>query len=237
MPQFQSGEKPIGIDAVEPGGAGPFAAIVLLHGSGGNIGFWAERFAAPLRQFGIALYAPHYFGRTGTKRADAATILDGYHFPLWTETVGDAISWVAARPGVDVGRIALLGISLGAFLAVARAHFDPRIGAVLEISGGLPRPSAAVTVPRFPPTLVVHGEADTVVPVSEARELVRWLKSRDVPHQTELLPGEGHWFSAAAQGRILLAMAGFLGRHFVPARSVSDGQDSTLAETRRGGGR
>ena len=237
MPQFQSGEKLIGIDAVEPGGAGPFAAIVLLHGSGGNIGFWAERFAAPLRQFGIALYAPHYFDRTGTKRADAATILDGHHFPLWTETVGDAISWVAARPGVDAGRIALLGISLGAFLAVVRAHFDPRIGAVLEISGGLPRPSAAVTVPRFPPTLVVHGEADTVVPVSEARELVRWLKSRDAPHQTELLPGEGHWFSAAAQGRILLAMAGFLGRYFAPTRPVSAGQNSTLAETRRGGGR
>ena len=232
MHQLESGEKLIGIDAVEPPGAGPFAAIVLLHGSGGNISFWAERFRAPLRQFGIALYAPRYFDRTGTKRADAATILDGYHFPLWTETVGDALSWVAARPGVDAARIALLGISLGAFLAVARGHTDPRIRAILEISGGLPRPSAAVTVPRFPPTLVVHGEADTVVPVREAHELVRWLKSRDVPHQAELLAGEGHWFSPLAQGRILLAMAAFLGRHLADGRASSPaGQGLRRTET------
>ena len=217
MMSFQSGGRPIRVDTVRPSRTGPVPAILLLHGSGGNIGFWLDRLAPHLDRFGIALFAPHYFDRTGTVRADAATILDGVHFPQWLETVGDAITHVAADTSVDPDRIALIGISLGAFLSLARASMDNRIRAVVEVSGGMPEPFAASATASLPPTLILHGMADTVVPVSEAHKLSELLDRLHVSHQTELLPGEGHWFSPPAQLRILLAVASFLGRYLSPA--------------------
>lgn len=217
MESFQSGGRPIRLDSIRPSRTGPVPAILLLHGSGGNIGFWLNRFAPHLERFGIALFAAHYFDRTETVRADTDTILDGIHFPQWLDTVGDALTHIVADPSVDPDRIALIGISLGAFLSLARATVDNRIRAVVEVSGGMPESFAASATTSLPPTLILHGMADTVVPVGEARKLAALLDRLHVPHQTELFPGEGHWFTPAAQLRILLAVASFLGRHLAPA--------------------
>jgi len=213
MESFQSGAKSIGIDVVEPLGRGPFPAMLLLHGSGGNIRFWLDRLSPHAARLGVAIYAVHYFERTGTQRAHAATILDGYHFPLWLDAIYDALTFIAARPRIDSRRIVLFGISLGAFLALAAAadnRANPSIRAIVEISGGLPDAYAASLTPTFPPTLILHGEADTVVPVRLARDLDAHLTRLGSPHQLLLFPGEGHWFSPAAQMQILLAIATFL---------------------------
>ena len=213
METFTSGGRRIHVDVLEPPGKGMAPAILLLHGSGGNFRFWMDRLAPHVARLGVSIYAVHYFDRTGTVRADAATILDGRHFPQWLETVQDALSFVAARERTDPRRIVLLGISLGAFLALAAssaARTGPAVRAVVEISGGLPDPYAARATSAFPPTLILHGEADTVVPVQLARDLDRRLSELGVVHQARLFPGEGHWFSAGAQIAILLAIAGFL---------------------------
>ena len=213
MPSFLSGETPIRIQQAEPPiSAQPSPALLLLHGSGGNHAFWFDRFAPQLSRFGIACYAVHYFDRTGTTRADPASLRDGYHVPLWLSTIADTLAYIAGRPGIDPNRIALLGVSLGAFLALATASTSKNIKAIVEISGGLAQPYAQAT-PSFPPTLILHGDQDTVVPVAQATELNALLDRLAVPHQMQLFPGEGHWFSAGAQLRILAAVAQFLGRH------------------------
>lgn len=204
------------IDARASQGA---AAIVLLHGSGGNLDFWTSRLAPLVQGAGIALYAPHYFDRTSTHRADLATISDGLHVPQWLGVVDEAVRFVANRPGVDRQRIVLAGISLGGFLSLAfaaklSASLDPRehgrLRAVVEISGGLVAPYNAQATERFPPTLILHGAEDTVVPSSFATALDEKLTKLNVAHRTEIFPGEGHWFSTAALPRLLLAVSGFL---------------------------
>ncbi len=212
-PTFLSGGATIRIQQIEPSGPGPFPAILLLHGAGGNTGFWLQKFAPQLSKLGIACYAVHYFDRTGTTFADAGTILDGHHFPLWLQTVRDSLAYIASRPKIAADRIALLGISLGGFLSLATAATSRNIRAVVEISGGLPPHFAAQATAAFPPTLILHGETDTVVPPTQATELDTLLTRLAVPHQTILFPGEGHWFSAAAQLRILASVAQFLGRY------------------------
>lgn len=214
MTSFVSGAKTISIDSHEPPGPGPFPAILLLHGSGGNIGFWADRVAPYLTTLRVALYAVHYFDRTNTVRADATAILDGVHYPQWLSTISDALDHLRTRPKVDGSRIALLGISLGAFLALSAA-VNPanRIRAIVEISGGMPEIYSADVTDSFPPTLILHGTADTVVPVTQARALNALLDRAHVPHRLELMDGQGHWFDGAAQMRILMAIAQFLGRH------------------------
>lgn len=214
MESFTSGGKTIAIDCHEPAGQGPFPAILLLHGSGGNISFWTERVAPYLTTLQVALYAVHYFDGTGTKRADTATILDGVHYPQWLSTIGDALEYVRSRPKVDGHRVALLGISLGAFLALsAGVNTANRVRAIVEISGGMPELYVPDVAAGYPPTLILHGMADTVVPVSQARALDSLLTTQGVPHRLELLEGQGHWFDGGSQMRILMAMAQFLGRY------------------------
>ena len=210
---FQSHNTPIRIHQTEPTTASKHPAILLLHGAGGNTTFWLDRIAPFVSTLGVALYAPHYFDRTQTQRADPATILDGIHIPLWLETVADTLTHIRSRPNVDPTRIALLGISLGAFLSLAHAATNPGIRAIVEISGGLVEPYASRATSAFPPTLILHGEHDQVVSLDQARALTTRLQSLNVPHERHILPGEGHWFSPPAQLRILAATAKFLTRY------------------------
>lgn len=214
MASFVSGGVPIRIDQQEPAAVGRHPAILLLHGSGGNVSFWFERIAPQLARLNLGLYAAHYFDRTGTVRAERETILDGYHFPTWQSTALDAIAYIRSRPSINPDRIALLGISLGAFLALSlAADRAARIRAVVEISGGIPELAIPAVGAEFPPTLILHGDADTVVPVSMAEQLKGLLARKGVAHESLILPGQGHWFEPGAQLQILMATAGFLARH------------------------
>lgn len=223
MLQFNSGGIPIRMHAQEVD-AGTTnqklerPAVLLLHGAGGHADFWTDRLSPFLREGRIALYAPHYFDRTGTTRADLSTISDGIHVPKWLKTIDDAIQFVASRPGVDPSRIILAGVSLGAFLALAIAAQRSAEGTegnrrqvrgVLEVSGGLVEPYASLATTRMPPILIVHGAIDTIVPASFAHDLDQRLTALGVSHRMEILPSEGHWFSPAALPRLFLAVSSF----------------------------
>ncbi|MDP9049250.1 MAG: dienelactone hydrolase family protein [Acidobacteriota bacterium] len=214
MPTFFSGGKPIRIDQHEPKTSGPHPAILLLHGSGGNIGLWSDKIAPYVTGRGISLYAAHYFESTGTDRADYDTIIDGVHFPAWLATVADALAWMRTQPRVDPDRIALIGISLGGFLALSLAT-DPaaNIRAIVELSGGLPDPYRAMATPTFPPTLIFHGADDTYVTVSDAEKLIARLKELKVVHEAHIFRGQGHFFSGTTQLQILMTTANFLSKY------------------------
>jgi carboxymethylenebutenolidase len=216
---FRAGGRDIRIDMHEPQTPAAHPAILLMHGSGGNIGLWLDILAPRLTALGIALYAPHYFDRTGTVRADLITISDGVHVPQWLDTLDAALNFVSTRPGVDPNRVALIGVSLGAFLSLALAaelSASPspaarrRVRAIVDLSGGLIEPYASHATHDFPPTLILHGEADTVVTISHAHALDKLLTTLNVKHETHLLPNEDHWFSGTVQMQLLLTIAGFL---------------------------
>ncbi len=213
MTSYKSGSSIIRMYEHEPAGPGPHPALLLLHGSGGSVSYWVDRFAPTLANFGVAAYAPHYFDKTGTQRATVETILDGRHFTGWLAAIRDAVSSIATRSSVDPQRIAVLGISLGAYLGVALGVEDPRVRAIVELSGGIPRGWEDRVTSAMPPVLILHGVKDNVVSVSEARKLQAVLARHQVPHQIELLPNETHWFSAAAQPKLLMSCASFLARH------------------------
>jgi dienelactone hydrolase len=217
MRTYRSGTVTVEMEQHEPGTGGgqahPYPGILVLHGSGGAGSYWMDRFAPALTRFGVAAYAPHYLQRTGSQRATPEMILDGKHFPQWLGAVRDAVSYVAERPGIDARRIGVLGVSLGGYLAMAAGVEDRRVRAVIEVSGGLPPGWGDRVAKGMAPVLVVHGAEDAVVPVSEAYKVERVLKERGVVCEVEVFPREGHWFSAAAQAKLLMRCAGFLGRY------------------------
>ena len=192
---FHSGDKPIRLEAYLPEALGsPLPAVVALHGAGGNVS-GMEQYASTLAAQGFAVYLLHYFDRTGTESADKPTILR--NFPLWMKTLWDAISFVETQPQVDSKRIALLGFSLGAYLSLANSAIDPRVKAVVEFFGGMPK-EMHLFMRRLCPVLILHGEADQTIPVEEAYQLQELLEKKSVPYEIKIYPGVGHGFEDEA---------------------------------------
>ena len=146
-----------------------------------------------LAEQGFAVYVLHYFDRTETQSADKATILR--NFPIWMKTLWDAVSFVEKQPAVDRERIALFGFSLGAYLSLANASIDNRVQAVVEFFGGLPR-EMKLFMRRLCPVLILHGETDSTIPVSEAYNLQRLLQEKGIPYEIKIYPGTGHGFDS-----------------------------------------
>ena len=201
------------MERIEPAGATPRPALLLVHGSGGAVSYWLNRFGPQLASFGVGVHAPHYFDKTGAQRATAEMILDGQHFPAWLRALQDALADLRARPNVDPRRIGVLGISLGGYLAVALGLSEPELRLVIELSGGIPPGWEQRVSANMPPTLILHGEKDDIVPVSEAHKLRQLLADRGAGCQTEIFPGENHWFSAQAAPKLLMTCACFLAQH------------------------
>ncbi|MCX7686043.1 MAG: prolyl oligopeptidase family serine peptidase [Acetobacteraceae bacterium] len=112
----------------------------------------------------------------------------------------------AARHGIAPGRVALMGFSQGAMLALAAGlSADPPPACILAYAGAL---LAGLGAAR-PPVLLVHGEADTVVPAAASRAAASALQAAGVPVQALFRPALGHGIDEAG----IAAGAAFLARH------------------------
>ena len=133
-------------------------------------------------------------------------------FPLTMRDPGER--WrgaVAARPSIDAfldaelaaanldnSKLALVGFSQGAMMALHVGLRRPRApAAILSYSGllvGEDRLSevAARNGAGPPPMLLVHGDADDVIPVEAMFQSAEALAKADIPAQWRLTPGLGH---------------------------------------------
>jgi carboxymethylenebutenolidase len=127
----------------------------------------------------------------------------------------DVTSLIAEQNTIDPDRVGILGFSLGGYLATCLASIDARIKAAVEFSGGFPR-EMKLFMRRLPPTLVIHGEADDVIPVSEAHHLQELLANKNVPHEIQIYPGEGHHLAAEARGDADRRTISFFKKHLAP---------------------
>jgi len=108
-------------DYCVPAGEGRHPAVLVLGGSGGGVPP-ASGFPGGLASRGYAVFALAYFGAEGLPRS-----LE--RIPL--EYFGTALDWMAAQPSVDPTRIAVLGSSRGAELALLLGAIYPTIRGVV----------------------------------------------------------------------------------------------------------
>ncbi|MGH6931734.1 MAG: alpha/beta hydrolase [Dongiaceae bacterium] len=202
------------------GGGAPDSIVVLLHGYGadgndllGLAPHWARLLPSTLF---ISPHAPFSceaapFGRQwfGFEDRDAGMLL--------AETRAAAamldafIDATLAANGLGADKLALVGFSQGTMLAL---HVAPRrdraLAAVLGYSGSLIAPELLQQEKKSRPNiLLVHGDADPVVPYQSLAAAVASLKAADIPVGSETRPRLAHAIDEvglALGGQFLAAM-------------------------------
>jgi dienelactone hydrolase len=210
---FTSGGKSIAVETFQSPGTGARPAVLMLHGADGLSSNTQYREGAHhMAAAGYQVHLVHYLDRTGERRASFATLFQ--NFMPWINTVQDALGFAAAYPGADAGRIGIVGISLGAALGLAVSSTDKRVKTLVTYFGPLPQGAIAATS-QLPPTLVLHGSADPIVPVANAYAVEALLRQQNVPHEVKVYPGQGHGFRGAAEKDATQRALAFLRRHLV----------------------
>lgn len=202
-----------------PGAGGDGGAVLVCNGNGGNRAMRAP-LAAALSQAGLSVLLFDYRGYGGNpgRPSEAGLAADARA----------AQAWLAGRAGVDPGRIAYFGESLGAAVALGLARERPPAALVLRSPftsladvGQFHYPWLPVRLlltERYPsldlvgdltaPLLVVAGERDQIVPASQSRRLYQAARE---PKRFALVPGADHNDHALLAGdRLLGEVLGFL---------------------------
>ena len=213
---FKSGGKRVAVECSKPTKPGKYPAVVLLHAVDGIDATWGPLYrdlAAEYAGRGYVVVLVHYYDRTDPDKKERVGYRDLFvnHFTrkevprkeqermtalfgAWGEAVRDAVAYARSRPEVDRDRVGLVGFSLGASLALAAAaEHDLKLACLVELFGALPREHRG-RVREMPPTLIIHGDADAVVPVEEAYLLAGLLLARKQRPEVEVLAGAEHMF-------------------------------------------
>ena len=173
--------------------------ILYFHGNAGEIGDRPLRFNYyHSGGFGVAYLSYRGFGGSSGSPSEAGLIADA----------NAAYDWLIAK-GVEPGRIALLGESLGSGVAVQLAA-KREVGAValeapytstVEVAAKIYwwLPVHALMKDQFKsidfiaavvaPLLVVHGDQDELIPVEFGRRL---FAAANQPKELEVVQGFGH---------------------------------------------
>jgi dienelactone hydrolase len=177
-----------------PRGPGPHPAVVLLHGSVG----WRPEYvdiARSLAHSGFAALALDYYAGVGPAAIGSSEKLQKWS--AYRAAVRRAVAYLRSLPEVGDRPIGLVGYSRGAFLAVSVASSIPDVRAVVDYygGGGGGTDSLAQEVRGFPPLLILHGEADKIVPVRFAEALRNAVIAAGGEAEMHLYPGVGHAFN------------------------------------------
>lgn len=202
-----------------PAAAGPAPAALLIHGYSSRKEHMSESVGRALLERGIASLAvdlPLHGTRADPVQAQPLrNPLDAVRqWRLAVQETRLAIRYLQARAEVDRGRVAVVGYSLGSYLATLLAADEPAVRAVVVAAGGdLPTgtpfttlartvvdPLRAVQKLKGRPLLVVHGRRDRTVLPEQAERL----------YQAAGEPKEIQWWDAG---------------HYLPAPAIARAAD------------
>ena len=212
---YQSGGHPIRFTRFDSQETGLRPVVLLLHGLDGadaNRNVY-EALATTMTNNGYSVFFIRYFDSFASRpeelAAFQASVKDELFAPnspkrdriyrtftICLETVKDGLRHIRTQPGIDPKQMAVFGLSMGGFLGLAVAtDAKSQVKVVVEFFGGLPREFHA-KAGQLPPTLILHGDKDRIVPVRAAHELARLLETTKCPHDVCIYPGVDHVFTS-----------------------------------------
>ncbi|MBX7258022.1 MAG: alpha/beta hydrolase [Candidatus Hydrogenedentes bacterium] len=256
----RGGDKPLLLDMYLPQNPrGPVPALVFIHGGG-----WKKGDRADYRYYTIRMAEAGYAAFTISYRLSGEA-----KFPAALEDCKCAIRWIranAAKNNVDPNRIAAIGGSGGAHLAMLVGYTDApelegkggnegvssRVQAVVNCYGPcdlttdrartfsdvvtflgksyeedpklyeLASPLYQVK-PGAPPTLIIHGTIDELIPIEQPAQLCEKLNAVGTPCEFDPIPGWPHTMDMAKpiNERFRYDMLKFFAQYMPPAPASS----------------
>jgi len=192
-------ERQVHVTYFHAPGDDPRPATLLLHGANGfdsQISGY-NAYASELAAHGIDTYLVYYYSDADQESMFGGKDVFVNRYAAWTRLISDLASDVLKGKNSN-GKIGLVGFSNGGTLAGGTAARDPRIAAAVVYYGTSPFPMD-VPVKRFPPLLILHGDADAIIPVEQGRHLADFAKQLGGSAELVIYPGERHGFGARLQ--------------------------------------
>jgi dienelactone hydrolase len=230
------GKTPKPPDTVEaylskPEGGGPFPAVVYLHGCGGLSKSTRDAIAELMTEWGYVTLAVDSFATRGLKHS-----CDN----MMSAREGDALAalrHLSVQGFVDPQRIAVMGSSQGAIVALQLASTRPNFFAVPDdlkfkaVVAYYPECSFATDQLTLP-TIILIGELDDWTPAADCERWMARRAGKGAPVRLVVYPGAyhsfddpnlndglrvfGHWlkYDADAAQRSVMEMHDFLAAQF-----------------------
>ena len=203
-------------------GGAPKSLVVLLHGVGadGDDLIGLAPYLAPLlpdAEF-LAPNGPYPcdmapFGRQWFSLQDRDPAVLGAGVAATAPILDAFLDEALKARNLDGSRLALLGFSQGTMMAlqVGPRRAVPPAG-IVGFSGALLAPERlAVEARSRPKTLLIHGDADPVVPFAALAIAEQVLRLNHFPVETLVRPGLGHGIDDAGLHRAGAFLTGILG--------------------------
>jgi carboxymethylenebutenolidase len=167
--------------------------VILLHGASGWRPMLAD-LAAVMADSGFVVLALDYYADAGATPIGSAR---REKWPAYQEAVRRAVAYIKSLPKVCGRPIGLVGFSRGAFLAVSVSSSLPSVGAVVDFygGGGAGERSVEEEAKGLPPILILHGDADRIVPVRFAQALKEAVVSAGGEVEMHIYPSARHAFN------------------------------------------
>ncbi len=212
---------------VRPAGDGPHPVLLVIHG--GPFGAFGPSFFDEAQVYAGAGYAVVMCNPRGSSsygQSHAAAIRGAFGDRDATDVLAFLDHALATVPGLDAGRVGVMGGSYGGYLtAWLIAHEDRFAGAIVErgyldmksfvgasdigwyfveACHGTPEQldaqSPLLLVDRVrTPTLVIHSEKDLRCPLATAERYYTELRLRGVETELLVFPGENHELSRSGR--------------------------------------
>jgi dienelactone hydrolase len=211
---------PVDLEGIllKPAGAGPFPAVVISHGGGGNARSFSLGIGQEMRGWGLVAIGTNYTHAGGVAQRGSP---DGDAGASTANVVRahTTLAILAKLGYVDLSRVAAHGHSMGAFVttAFAAAH-GKELRVATHTSGGTRIASVAGAAPTEAQAAAIrtpyqwhHGDADTVVPLSMDQRFDTALTTGGAPHEGHVYTGQGH--DIAAHPDVLSRIRAWYQRH------------------------
>ena len=191
-----STERQVSVVQFKAPGANPRPSVLLLHGAGGFDRRITDynRYASAIANQGMDAYLIYYYSDMDAKYMSNGVDIFEQRYPAWAKMVGELAEYLEKQNDSN-GKAGLIGFSNGGILATGASTLDDKINAAVIYYGTEPWP-LGTPAKRFPPLLILHGDADQVIPVENGRQLAALAKKLGAPADLIVYPGEMHGFGA-----------------------------------------
>lgn len=185
---------------LKPQGNGPFPAVIISHGAGGNAAGYSRNIASAMVTWGLVCIATNYTHAGGVPVGAPGSANDPGASTANVLRARQLVELLRGFGYVDMNRLALHGHSMGAFVTAATAGAYPALfrvashtaGGIRPESIGGPAPTESQVAATRAPYQMHHGDNDRVVALAADQLFAAALSARGVTHELLVYPGADH---------------------------------------------